>query len=60
MRFTNNNPSFNPVHPQTRSIGPRDLRHVQGRGHHGWKATILKLALQIAFKKTQTKHHMLA
>jgi hypothetical protein len=32
MRLANDSPSFTPVHPQIRAIGPRDLHHAKGRG----------------------------
>lgn len=36
MHLANDSPSFTPVHPQTRAIGPRDLHHAKGRGLTGW------------------------
>ena len=33
MRLSNDSPSFIPVHPQIRAIGPRDLHLAKGRGH---------------------------
>jgi len=30
--LANDSPSFNPVHPQIRAIGPRDLHLWEGRG----------------------------
>ncbi|QPN68768.1 hypothetical protein [Synechococcus sp. CBW1006] len=32
MRLENDSPSFTPVLPQSRAIGPRDLHHAKGRG----------------------------
>ena len=32
MRLANDSPSFTPVHPQIRAIGPRNLLHAKGRG----------------------------
>ena len=32
MRLANDSPSFTPVHPQIRAIGPRNLHHAKGRG----------------------------
>jgi hypothetical protein len=32
MRLANDSPSFTPVHPQIREIGPQDLHLAKGRG----------------------------
>jgi hypothetical protein len=32
MRLAYDSPSFTPVYPQIRAIGPRDLHHAKGRG----------------------------
>jgi hypothetical protein len=33
LRLRNDSPSFHPVHPLIRAIGPRVLHHAKGRGH---------------------------